>query len=186
MSKRLEDFIKNNKEQFNDQEPSAGLWERIEIGLPQQFKPVQKEHKTFSLGFVLRVAASVILVMGIGFVFYLKAGKSKTIDLAAINPVYAQQQVQYTSLIETKRNELKTLSKSDPQLYKEFSAGIAKMDSTYKELNSQLANSPNQERVLHAMIRNLQIQTEVLNQQLSVIEQYNQTKKINSHEVKAI
>jgi hypothetical protein len=40
-----------------------------------------------------------------------------------------------------------------------------------------LATSPNQERVLRAMIRNLQIQTEVLNQQLDVIEQFNEFKK---------
>jgi hypothetical protein len=51
------------------------------------------------------------------------------------------------------------------------------MDANYKKLNTDLATSPNQERVLRAMIRNLQIQTEVLNQQLSVIEQFNQSKK---------
>jgi len=108
------------------------------------------------------------------------------VDLAAINPEYAKQQVQYTSLIETKRTELKQLAKTDPQLYSEFSGEIAKMDSTYKKLNSDLANSPNQELVLRAMIRNLQVQTEVLNQQLSVIEQYNQLKKDQKNETKDI
>ena len=185
MSKRLEDFIRNNKEQFDDLEPSAGLWGRIESNLPPHFTGA-KQHRTFSLRFVLVLAASVILVMGIGFMFYVNANKVQRVDLADINPLYAQQQVQYTSLIETKRSELKTLSKTDPQLYKEFSAEIAKMDSTYKELNNELLNSPNQERVLHAMIRNLQIQTQVLNQQLNVIEQYNQHKATNNHEVKAI
>ena len=186
MSKKLDDFIRNNREQFDDLEPSAGIWERIENKLPPQFSHASKARKTFSLGFVLQVAASVILVMGIGFIMYLKTSAPKSVDLAAINPMYAKQQVQYTSLIETKRTELKTLSKSDPRLYKEFSAEIAKMDSTYNKLNSELINSPNQERVLHAMIRNLQIQTQVLNQQLSVIEQYNQTKETNNHDVKDI
>jgi len=135
----------------------------------------------------MRVAATVILVMGIGFATYLKISNSnKNVDLAAINPVYARQQVQYTSLIESKRSELKTIAKSDPQLYKEFSSQIAKMDSTYKQLNNDLATSPNQERVLRAMIRNLQIQTEVLNQQLSVIEQFNQMKKEQKNETKNI
>ncbi len=186
MSKQLEEFIKNNREQFDDLEPSAELWGRIDKNLPSQFSVPLKPGKTFSLGFVISVAASVILLMGISFVLYLKTSAPKNVDLAAINPMYAQQQIQYTSLIETKRTELKTLSKSDPHLYKEFSAEIARMDSTYKKLNSELANSPNQERVLHAMIRNLQIQTQVLNQQLSVIEQYNQTKETNNHDVKNI
>ena len=187
MSKRLEDFIKMNKEEFDELEPSADLWARIEKHLPPQIEEVKKrEIKTFSLGFVLRVAAAVIVVMGIGFASYLHTERKTGIDLASINPVYAQQQIQYTSLIETKRTELKSISKSDPELYKAFSAEIAKMDSTYKKLNGDLATSPNQERVLHAMIRNLQIQTEVLNQQLNVIEQFNKMKKDQKNEIKSI
>jgi hypothetical protein len=94
--------------------------------------------------------------------------------------------VHYASLVETKLTELKSASKNDPQLYKEFSAEIAKMDSTYKKLNNDLVTSPNQERVLRAMIRNLQIQTEVLTQQLNVIEQFNQMKKEQKNETKNI
>ena len=187
MSKGLEEFIRGNRDEFDELEPSADLWSRIEKQLPQVYTDQKKnDHKTFSLGFVMRVAATVILVMGIGFAMYLRSERKEGVDLAAINPAYAKQQIHYTSLIETKRSELKTLAKSDPQLYKEFSAQIAKMDSTYKKLNSDLANSPDQERVLRAMIGNLQIQTEVLNQQLSVIEQVNQTKKEQKNEIRNI
>ena len=187
MSKRLEDFMKDNRDEFDDLEPSADLWLRIEKHLPAEGTlPKKREAKTFSLNFVLRVAASVIIVMGIGFVFYLHNEKKTGIDFASINPAYAKQQVHYASLVEVKRTELKAIAKSDPQLYKEFSAEIAKMDSVYKKLNNDLANSPNQELVLRAMIRNLQIQTEVLNQQLNVIEQYNQMKKDQKNETKNI
>src|SRR6185437_8067869 len=103
MSKRLEDFIKTNREEFDDLEPSADLWSRIEKHLPEQGGAIKKrETKTFSLGFVLRVAASVIVVMGISFVLYLRNEKKAGVDFAAINPVYARQQIQYTSIIETK------------------------------------------------------------------------------------
>lgn len=191
MSKRFEDFMHNNNEEFNEIEPSADLWGKIEAQLnfldEEDKQPKKREAKTFSLGFVLKVAASVIIVMGIGFGVYLQSQKgAKGVDLAAINPEYAQQQVHYASLVESKLSQLKTASKNDPQLYKEFSAEIAKMDSTYKKLNSDLATSPNQERVLRAMIRNLQIQTEVLTQQLNVIEQFNEMKKEQSNETKNI
>ena len=186
MSKRLEDFMRANREEFDDLEPSADLWARIEKHLPAEgVLPKKHEAKVFSLGFVMRVAASVIIVMGISFVLYLRHEK-KGIDYAAINPVYAKQQIQYTSMVETKRNELKSIEKTDPELYKEFSTEIARMDSTYKKLNNDLINSPNQERVLRAMIRNLQIQTEVLNQQLNVIEQFKQMKKEQRNETKNI
>jgi hypothetical protein len=191
MSKRFEDFMHDNNEEFNEIEPSADLWGKIEAQLnfldEEQEAPKKREAKTFSLGFVLKVAASVIIVMGIGFGIYIQSQKGiKGVDLAAINPEYAQQQVHYASLVETKLTELKSASKNDPQLYKEFSAEIAKMDSTYKKLNNDLVTSPNQERVLRAMIRNLQIQTEVLTQQLNVIEQFNQMKKEQKNETKNI
>ena len=187
MSKGLEDFIKVNRGEFDDLEPSAELWGRIEKHLPPQFNEEKKrEAKTFSLGFVLRVAAAVIVVMGISFALYVHNSSKPGVDLASINPVYAKQQVQYTSLIESKRTELKSIEKSDPQLYKEFNSEITKMDSTYKQLNSELANSPNQEQVLLAMIHNLEIQTQVLNRQLQVIEQFNQIKKEQKDESKTI
>jgi len=188
MSKRLEDFIKANKEEFDDLEPKASLWLNIEERLPDEFIDAPKQKKTFSLGFVLRVAASVIILMSISFVFYLQKEKSNTasVNLAAINPQYAQQQKHYTKLISNKLNELKTITKSNPQLYVQFTAEIAKLDSTYKKLNNDLATSPNQELVLRAMIRNLQIQTDALSQELIIIEQFNQTKKQQQNETKNI
>ncbi|WP_342646451.1 hypothetical protein [Mucilaginibacter sp. CSA2-8R] len=188
MSKRLEKFIIDNREEFDDLEPGAGLWNKI----AQQMEPdvvelpKKPEAKTFSLGFVLRVAAIIIVVMAVGFGAYLQSQKSTGVDLAAINPEYAKQQVQYASLIESKRNELKELAKNDPQLYREFNGEINKMEASYKKLKHDLATSPNQERVLRAMIRNLQIQAEVLNQQLQVIEQFRDSKSEPTHETKNI
>jgi hypothetical protein len=176
---RLEEFVKANREEFDDIVPSPELWSRIERELPLQFAHQKKNERSFSLGFVLRVAASVIVVMGVSFVIYMRSSNKSEVNYASINPVYAQQQTRYVTLIANKRTELKTISQSDPELYKEFSAETAKMDSVYRKLNNDLVTSPNPELVLRAMIRNLEIQTEVLNQQLNVIEQYNQMKKQN-------
>ena len=176
---RLEEFVKANREEFDDVVPSPDLWSRIERELPQQFEHQKKNERSFSLGFVLRVAASVIVVMGISFAIYLRSNNKNEVNYASINPVYAQQQIRYTAIIANKRTELRNVSQSDPELYKEFSAETAKMDSVYKKLRSDLVTSPNPELVLRAMIKNLEIQTEVLNQQLSAIEQFNQVKKQN-------
>jgi hypothetical protein len=189
MSKRLEDFMSDNREEFDDLEPRADIWNNIakELDAWEEVQPLKKrEAKTFSLGFVLKVAASVIVVMGLGFGLYLKNQKPSGVNLADINPTYAKQQVHYASVIEGQRTKLKLVAKFDPQLYNEFNAELIKMDANYKKLNIDLATSPNQERVLRAMIRNLQIQTEVLNQQLSVIEQFNQSKKDHQNENKDI
>ena len=176
-----------NKDEFDDLEPSGDLWARIEQHLPAEGTAIKpREAKTFSLSFVLKVAASVVIVMGIGFGLYIHHERSEAVNLASINPTYAKQQVHYASLVQNQRRELKSIAKTDPELYKEFSAEIARMDSTYNKLNKDLKTSPNQDRVLRAMIRNLQIQSEILNQQLEVIEQINQTKKEQSNDTKNI
>jgi hypothetical protein len=172
MSKRLEDFIRMHQGDFDDLEPRSEIWQQIEKKLPQ------KKPRSFSLGYVLRVAAIIIICMSVGFVIYIKKqAANQPLNLAAINPTYARQQVKYISLIETKQDELKNIAHDNPQLYKEFRLEIAKMDSVYQKLNKDLINSPNQDRVLRAMIRNLQVQIDVLNQQLNIIEQSNQFKK---------
>jgi hypothetical protein len=176
MSKRLEDFIRQHKNDFDDHKPVADLWQKIEKQLPAEVKTI-KPQKSFSLGFVLRIAAGIILVMAVGFVFYLQKQHQQPVDLAQINPEYAQQQMRYASEVESKRTEIKAIAKTDPELYREFSLVLTGMDQSYKKLNQELQNSPNQERILRAMIRNLKVQTELLNQQLQVIEEYNQSKK---------
>jgi hypothetical protein len=186
MSKQLEELIKANCDQFDDlPEPGPELWGRIEKGLQQNGVFASKKAKTFSLGFVLKLAAAIVLFMGIGFAVYVKR-QGNRVDYAAINPEYARQQIQYIAQVQEKRVQLKTLGQSNPELYQEFNNVITRMDSTYRSLNKDLTNSPNQERVLQAMIRNLQIQTEVLNQQLKVIRQVDQLKNQKENETKGI
>ncbi len=184
MRVQLEDFIKNNREQFDDAEPANELWQRIERRLPRQTPDEKFQKTTFSVGFVFRVAAAVVLIMAICFTGYLKF--SSRVDLTTINPEYAQQQAHYASLVETKRSELKTVTRTDPQLYQEFDTEFARMDSVYKRLKNELPVSPDREKVLRAMIQNLQIQTQVLNQQLNMVEQYNKMKSAQKNEIKNI
>ncbi|OOQ57600.1 hypothetical protein [Mucilaginibacter pedocola] len=193
MSKRLEDFMADNREEFDDLVPRADIWNNISKELDAweaDEQPKKREAKTYSLGFVLRVAAMIIVVMGIGFGVYTQSQKGQpgdnSINLAEINPTYAKQQAQYASLVETKKVQLKKVAKFDPQLYNEFNNELLKMQANYSKLRTDLATSPNQERVLRAMIRNLQVQAEVLNQQLSVIEQFNQSKKDQQNGTKDI
>jgi len=185
MSLQLEDFIKNNREQFDDAEPADELWQLIERRLPRQTHNEKFEKKAFSFAFVLRVAATVILIMAVGFTAYLRLFNSR-VDLVAINPEYAQQQAHYASLVETKRSELKEVTKADPKLYEEFDTEFARMDSVYVRLKGELSASPDREKVLRAMIQNLQIQTQVLTQQLNMVEQYNNMKSAQKNEIKNI
>ncbi len=83
----------------------------------------------------------------------------------------------YAKLIELKHEELKTLEKDEPLLYRQFSGDVQKLDSVYHSLKSQLPNNSNREQVIEAMISNLQLQIGLLNKQLDIIKQIKHSKK---------
>jgi hypothetical protein len=83
----------------------------------------------------------------------------------------------YAKLIELKHEELKTLEKDEPLLYKQFSGDVQKLDSVYHSLKTQLPNNSNREQVIEAMISNLQLQIGLLNKQLDIIKKIKHSKK---------
>ena len=83
----------------------------------------------------------------------------------------------YAKLIELKHEELKTLEKDEPLLYRQFSGDVQKLDSVYHSLKNQLPNNSNREQVMEAMISNLQLQIGLLNKQLDIIKQIKHSKK---------
>lgn len=189
MKDGLENFIRDNKKEFDQFEVPAALWDKISKRLDEQeinssITEIKKE-KVVRLSFLLKIAATIIVVLSVGFWGY-QYQKKESSDLSNIDPQLAKQQVHYATLIEVKRSELKQIEKEEPQLYSEFSSEIRKMDASYQKLKSDLPGSPNQEETVKAMIRNLQIQTELLNQQLNIIQQINQVKKEQKNETQRI
>jgi hypothetical protein len=90
---------------------------------------------------------------------------------------YSEEMYYYSKLIEIKHNELKTLQKDEPLLYKKFSGDVNKLDSVYQTLKTQLPSNPNREQLIEAMIYNLRLQIGLLNKQLDVIKQIKHSKK---------
>jgi hypothetical protein len=80
-------------------------------------------------------------------------------------------------LIEIKHEELKTLEKDEPLLYRQFSGDVQKLDSVYHSLKTQLPGNSNREQLIEAMISNLQLQIGLLNKQLSIIKKIKYSKK---------
>ena len=99
-------------------------------------------------------------------------------------PVYAKQIDQYEDLIGLQQTELRSVEKDQPELYRRFASDINQLDSAYRSLKTTLATNPNRELLLEAMIRNLQIQSELLNRQLSIIQEIKQ--KRTAHEKSTI
>lgn len=185
MIDKLSRFVIKNREEFDEFEVPAEVWSKIEGRLNASIPKKSLNDRVIRVGFLLKIAATVIVVSSFGLFFWFHSVKP-TAEVADFDPVLAKQQVHYASLIELKRNEIETFKNEDPDLYKEFSSEISKMESNYKKLQIDLINSPNPEETVKAMIRNLQIQTEVLSQQLNIIQQIKKVKQQQKDETQSI
>lgn len=193
MSKGLEQFIRDNRNQFDTDEPGEQVWNKLEKELTERSK--SSKPLVFAI-FRWSAAAAILILAGIGIYSLLNdritggngmANNPARQDtpalndpiLKAINPTYAREVYQFTQLIEVKQNELKEIEKENPNLYKKFVSDINKLDSSYNALKKELPENPNREQLLEAMIENLRLQTEILNQQLSIINQIKASKSSN-------
>jgi hypothetical protein len=178
---KLEKFIKENRAEFDEALPGSGVWDRIGSALPSTKRSVLKPVYKWSM------AAAAVLVIGTGTYFFMQ-GKEKPeqpmasneirIDTAIKNlaPDEAPEMFRFAKMIDEKQEELKTLSREQPELYHQFIKDINHLDSSYNALQSQLKASPNREMLVEAMIQNLQLQLNVLNQQLTIIKQIKTSK----------
>ena len=188
MSNRLEQFIRDNRESFDDVEPSPAIWKSVKDDL----KPSASTSRLVWMNSRKLVAAAAVLVLILAAIFLFlnkspkkneqqMAGKTNTTVapdlLTEINPTYAKEVYHFTQLIELKQDELKQIAKDQPELYKQFVGDITRLDSSYNALKKELPANPNREQLLEAMIQNLQLQTELLNQQLMIIKKIKQSKQ---------
>jgi hypothetical protein len=180
--KNLEQFIQNHHQDFDMHEVSAGLWDKIDKSLGKEIEPDEVVFK-FKKSSISRfkswaIAASVLLVMGYLSVFYLNNKSDSTEQIVAeVAPQYGDKMVQYTSLIESKREEIKQIENHDPVMYKEFATEIEKLNQDYQNLQTELSQTPNQEDLVKAMVQNLQVQLDILNRQLMIIEKVKEYQK---------
>jgi hypothetical protein len=164
---RLERFVRDNRDGFDVFLPQDSLWDRIENRIPSAPAEPQKVKRLNNPYFDWRIAAGVILALGVGYLFYL-------------NNEYGREFNQYNVMIDQKRNEILKLASNNPKLYKDFSADLKSLENSYQNLKSDLGNAPNQEALIHAMIENLQYQVDLLNQQLTILQRIK--KAAQSHE----
>lgn len=194
----LEKFIRDNRDSFEQDGPSAGLWERIADQLPDQPAPAKTAQPFLAVhrqrtrdggpryggtrygGTWTRSywtwAASIALLLLAGSLWWIndRYAPTKQADVVAFSPTYAKEVAQYSSLIEAKRTELQQLTESNPDLYGDFAQDLDRLEASYKGLKKELPNTPNQEILIQAMIQNLQLQIDLLNEQLRVIQRIKQ------------
>lgn len=180
MSNRLDDFIEQNREQFDSYEPGNKVWGNIEKELAGK---TTKKTAVIHMHWKQWIAVAAVLIVAVITAYYFFATDHKAVPGTMASTgnempaEYAQEVYHFTKLIELKHLELKKIEKEQPGLYRQFSADITRLDSNYQALKKALPDNPNQEILLEAMIGNLRWQIELLNQQLAIIKKIKQSKK---------
>jgi hypothetical protein len=239
MNSRLEQWVRDHREEFDTEEPDGKIWDKIsEEFTSDSNKKSGKEPGSLpevKRGRLVRfnparwsAAAAVILVVaGMAWYFSTRSTSTSTsIPIAKVdhsdnhttspspNPAAAssghdtgsarpvegptlanirpatpeagtaagdnsmdEEMYHYARLVEIKHNQLKSIEKDEPLLYKQFASDVSKLDSVYHSLQSQLPKNPNREQLLEAMLQNLQLQMGLLNHQLDIIKQINHSKQ---------
>lgn len=152
--------------------PPIGLSNNVPKPRPEQpFRAVHRtRHESGAGRMQWRWAASVALLLLTGTVWWINSryGVTKQPEIVAISPSYAKEVTHYASLIDDKQDELRQLTKANPDLYQQFSGDLKSLETSYESLKADLPQTPNQDVLIQAMIQNLQLQIDLLNEQLRV------------------
>ena len=192
MSSDLEKFIRKNRGDFDDADPSDKVWKKIERSLP-----VKKEAKRFTIKDIYKwSAAAAIFFVTLTSVYFLfikkqpgndpektstvKTGtqenSSRLDNFNSISIEYAAEFKEAEQAVEIRQKELRTAVANDPVLYRKFQQDLNTLDSSYRVLREQASQSMNGDVIIKAMIQNLQLQSELLSRQLMIIREFKTTK----------
>jgi hypothetical protein len=189
---KLKKYLDENREGFDNAEPSAEVWNRIEGSLDA------KRPRHFTIRDIYKwSAAAAIFFVAITCTYFIVVRKNKTSEtatttgkstsptvsyaeeIAGIDPAYATQAKNVYNAIVRQQDELKTLSVKQPELYGKFSRDLHTLDSSYGLLRNKVAQLPDQDVLIEAMLQNLQLQAELLSKQLSIIKELQHKKNSN-------
>lgn len=172
MNSNLEFYIKENRRAFNDKEVPASLWAKIEGGLAEK-----TSKKPVGLFTYIGIAASTIIILCLMWLYVVKV-KSQAVNIADVNVAYAEKEEKFAGLITEKRDSLAIFAANNPDLYKKFTEDLRNLDNDYERLKVELTITPNQLYVVNAMVKNREIQLQLLKQQLRIINQVDDYKKV--------
>ena len=157
MSDNLEDFIKKNRNQFDQKTPDLKVWSEIE----KQLAPPQA--KRISLLRILSIAASVIFLLAMGAYggnyFTQSSSTQSIVSLDDISTEYGQLERDFQKQINRKRTQLASYNYDTS-----INEDLTDLDKTLDELRMELINVPkgSEEQIVDAMIKNYKTKVAIL------------------------
>jgi len=183
----IDEIVKNNRSNFDFEEPDDGHLERFLTKLEQkQSKPVRLAHKLIK---VLKVAALALILLTAGATSWFLLMHSKQVHSAETSELPAElKQVDqyYTQLADQKLLEIDALAKEnqvDKTTVDQATNQVTVLLEISKSLIAQYMNLNKDERVFQAIIRNYMLMVSGLDMIVEQVENNtSSTQKSNNHE----
>ena len=176
MKDRLEQFISDNRDQFDLHEPDEKLWAGIESNI--------RKKRTVRIGWqgIAWRAAAVILIFGASFLIQEYLHQRRDIITAREAnqmirniPELQEAEVYYTSLLNEKITQIEPLIAEHPELKESLEQDLSELDSIYAELQKDLRDNIANNEVVEAMIQNYILRIEILEDLLEYMEESSKT-----------
>lgn len=152
---RLENFIVENKEKFNDHIPSPDVWTNIEKEINQGKSKKFSIRKFASVG----VAAIGLVMLGVWFGSSYQADDMDQVIANSSFKDYKQTEHYYAVQVKNYLKEINELDNTST-----IENDINQLDEVYNELREELLNAEvkNQDKIINAMIKNYQVKVGML------------------------
>jgi hypothetical protein len=181
--KTIEDIIRNNKDLFEDKEPSEGHFERFNRKLEIKFQ--QQVVKRSIVPYLLK-AAVVTLLVTLSSLWtwdhFIRPGSSR-MTLGQVSPQYKEVENYYIHQVNMMEGEIVNVDlKNNPEQKEMLIKEMKSMDSVYVSLQKELKANPDDERIINAMIEHYQTKVEIMSyivNQLKTIRNDNQNRTEN-------
>ena len=170
MEDKLEKYIRDNHEKFNEDFSENKVWNKIRGNLKDKKNSSEGNPKGKLIYW--KIAAAILLLLTVGLIvdkFVYEGAMLDPDQVVITDPEFIEAENYYSQLINDKQEELEVFFVSSPELKLEFSLELNQLDSMYNILKSDLRTG-NSEEVMDAMLFNLQMRVEVLNQQIEILK----------------
>ena len=167
MSDRLEDFVKQQREQFDLREPDPSIWLKIN---PANV-PVARARKSMRW---LRVAAAVAMIVAgsTAGIYFLTGQKADTDQFASeLYQEIRETEQYYSQMVSQRYDELKPFLMENPGAEEMLNADMEELDEVYLELKEDLKDNVANPEVIEAMILNYRVKLEVLEDLLNQLKE---------------
>ena len=166
MSDRLEEFVKQNREQFDLREPDPSIWLKINTGSQTGSKAVAQKRQPLRW---LRIAAAVAMIFAgsTAGIYFLTGNRAEADRYSSdLYQEIIETEQYYSQMVSDRYNELQPFLASNPAAKEMLSTDLEELDEVYGELKEDLKDNASNPEVIEAMILNYRVKLEILEELL--------------------